>query len=390
MTVALSSVRIAGLTSIDDLTLDLTTPVTVLIGSNGAGKSNVVGALDLLGRIIDHQLQSYVAQRGGFSNLLHRSPRRGRSVDQVHLEVRGDDDQADIVGYQATVGSARGDEAIVYETIYEMPSTRGEASEQQRDSISLGNARESRLQITADESTSLEADLAQRLLPLLTGCRVFHFHDTSSDAPVKRRVDDADNLTLAPDARNIAPLLARLGKEAPALYRRIVRTVQSVAPFFEDFVLEPESGRLRLRWREKGLGYVFSADELSDGTLRFICLATLLLQPDRPSTVVLDEPELGLHPFAINQLAGLIRSASSDGGKIVLATQSVTLLGHFEPTELAVVERGTSGTTVSRLDVDALADWLAEYSVGELWEKNVLGGRPRPDSPASPQGIMGR
>jgi predicted ATPase len=159
-----------------------------------------------------------------------------------------------------------------------------------------------------------------------------------------------------------------------------------VAPYFDDFVLEPEQATIRLRWRERGLDAAFSADSLSDGTLRFICLAVLLLQDSAPGTMVLDEPELGLHPFAIHQLSALLRRAAKDR-RVVAATQSVTLLEQFSVDEVAIVERTTSGTRIQRPDPQALAQWLADYSLGELWEKNLLGGQPRPDD--SPRVVSG-
>jgi predicted ATPase len=162
--------------------------------------------------------------------------------------------------------------------------------------------------------------------------------------------------------------------------------VRTVAPYFDDFVLEPEGGAIRLRWRERGLDSVFSANNLSDGTLRFICLAVLLLQDNAPGTVVLDEPELGLHPFAIHQLAALLRRAAGDR-RVVAATQSVTLLEQFSVDEVAIVERTSEGTQIHRPESDALEEWLGDYSLGELWEKNLLGGRPRPDD--SPRVVSG-
>jgi predicted ATPase len=381
MTSALGQVRIKGLTSMSDLTLSLDTPVTVLVGPNGAGKSNLIGALQLLGRIVDGQLQETLVRRGGFATLLHRSPEPGGGADQVEIEVSGQPTDNGIVnGYRLTLRAASGDEAVLTETVM-MHNTRQHARPYEKP---LAVTRESTLRSTAEDPDPKTAGIASYVLPILTGCRVFHFHDTSSDAPVKRRVDDADNVTLAPDARNVAPLLVGIETGDPHGYRRIVRAVQTVAPFFGDFFLRPEGGRLRLRWKEKGLDNVFSADELSDGTLRFICLAALLLQPDRPATIVLDEPELGLHPFAIHQLVSLIRGAA-EGGKVILASQSVTLLSHFDATEVAVIERGPTGTTATRPNVDELSDWLAEYSLGDLWEKNLLGGRPRPDLTAPPK-----
>ena len=153
-----------------------------------------------------------------------------------------------------------------------------------------------------------------------------------------------------------------------------------MAPFFRDFVLQPEKGdRLRLRWRQSDSGIVFSANQMSDGTLRFVCLATLLLHPQLPSLVVLDEPELGLHPFAIVQLAGLLRQASVRS-RVLFATQSVTLMNQFALEDLIVVERADGASTFNRPDVEKLRGWLDDYSLGELWEKNLIGGRPGRDT----------
>lgn len=224
------------------------------------------------------------------------------------------------------------------------------------------------------------SEAARRVLSLLQGCRIYHFHDTSRTAPVKQSGSTADNLMLRSDAANLAALLTKLktsGIDQDAVaYRRIVSVVNQVAPFFDDFVLVPDGhDSIRLRWREINTEGVFSAHQMSDGTLRFICLATLLLSPALPRLVVLDEPELGLHPSAIVQLAELLRSASTRS-QVLVATQSVTLLNQFEPDDLVIVERSDAGTVLRRLNSESLEAWLAEYSIGELWEKNIIGGRP--------------
>lgn len=214
----------------------------------------------------------------------------------------------------------------------------------------------------------------------LRGCRVFHFHDTSRNAPVKQQAYTADNKSLHSDAGNLAAILLRLRANDRGRYQRIVRTVKQVAPFFRAFVLEPELApdRVRLRWQQEGADTILPVDALSDGTLRFICLATLLGQPELPGFIILDEPELGLHPFAIVQLAGMLRAASRES-QVLLATQSVTLMNQFELDDLIVVERQDGASVFDRPDPGRLSEWLAEYSLGELWEKNLLGGRPRPE-----------
>ncbi|MEN3002464.1 MAG: AAA family ATPase, partial [Armatimonadota bacterium] len=208
--------------------------------------------------------------------------------------------------------------------------------------------------------------------------RVYHFHDTTPAAPVKQRVYLGDNLALRGDAGNLAAILYRMRDEYPSHYAQVVERIREAAPFFGDFVLEPlPADRLLLRWRERGHDVVFSPDALSDGTLRYICLMTLLHQPPdwMPATILIDEPELGLHPYAIKLLAGSLRMASAHA-QLLVATQSPLLLDNFAPEEVLVAERGEAGTTIRRLDAEALQHWLEDYSMGEIWEKNLIGGRP--------------
>lgn len=179
------------------------------------------------------------------------------------------------------------------------------------------------------------------------------------------------------DAGNLAAVLLEIKSRHPHTYSRLLRSIRAVAPFFDDFVLIPDGEFIQLRWRERGLDAVFRGSALSSGTLRFICLAVLLQQPTPPATVVLDEPELGLHPLAIHQLADLMDEASS-GRRIVAATQSVTLLAQFSVEDVAVVDRVNNATTVNRPNAEELAVWLDDYSLGDLWEMNLLGGRPQP------------
>ena len=184
---------------------------------------------------------------------------------------------------------------------------------------------------------------------------------------------------LKEDAGNLGAFLYRLKSEevlAP-YYARIVQTIRQSLPFFADFELEPVNRQVTLAWREVDSDQVFEAHQAADGMLRFMALVALLQQPseDLPELLILDEPELGLHPHAITTIAGLIQSTSFNK-QVILATQSVTLLNEFGPGDVVVVERQGRESTFRRLEPKSLQEWLAQYSMGELWEKNILGGRP--------------
>ena len=207
---------------------------------------------------------------------------------------------------------------------------------------------------------------------------VFHFEDTGENAKVKQNADIYDNHKLKSDARNLASFLYLLKNHHQVYYKRILQTVQLAAPFFNDFVLNPmpeNAQRIRLRWLHKNSEDDFDISQLSDGTLRFICLTTLLLQPNPPSLIIIDEPELGLHPAAIQLLIEMLRSAATHS-QIIISTQSVEMVNHFLPEEIIVVDREKDESVFHRKSAKELETWLDEYSMGELWQMNVIGGRP--------------
>jgi predicted ATPase len=358
----LDSITVEGFTSIRAAKVSLR-DLNVLVGANGAGKSNFIAVFGMLGRIVDGELGLYVGLSGGASAVLSNDV---PPPEHIRLEV-----SFIVRGYSATLAPAAGDELIFWnETIWSR-----EPPQPGVDSMGRGH-RETRL--TADEP--LWSARARPIVRALRDCQVFHFHDTSRGAPVKQQGYISDSRSLHPDAGNLAAILLRLRESKLACYERIVSTIRQVAPFFRDFILEPEraEGRLRLRWQQAGADTVFPADALSDGTLRFICLAALLGQPELPGLVILDEPELGLHSFAIVQLAEMLRAASRES-QVLIATQSVTLMNQFELDDLIVVERREGASVFERPDPEQLNKWLADYSLGELWEKNILGGRPQPE-----------
>ncbi|MGW0519092.1 AAA family ATPase [Crossiella sp. NPDC003009] len=355
----LRRLEIEGFTSIRSATVDLGR-LNVLVGANGAGKSNFIRALELLGRIVDEDLEYFVGKNGGAAALLNSS----RDVAAVRLQL-----DAAPHGYAAVLEPA-GEDYFVFDS---ETLVSGDWTGQ------LGRGgRETKIHQVASRSPGFK--VLEDIVELLRGCRVFHFHDAGVSAPPKRTTSTADNLTLRQDAGNLAAVLIALRDDHhpgyAAAYDQIVNVIRLVAPFFRDFALEPnQEERVLLRWRQLGSDEVFSAGQMSDGTLRFVCLATLLLHPRLPAMVVLDEPELGLHPFAIVQLADLLRAASTRS-QVLIATQSVTLMNQFTVDDLIVVERAEGASRFHRPDPEALRIWLDECSLGEIWEMNLIGGRP--------------
>ena len=234
----------------------------------------------------------------------------------------------------------------------------------------------SRSTLSADDSS----DMWDTLVQLQDNWPGPFFLDASATAPIKRLASINDNRRLRSDGSNLASFLYYLSRKEHSAYEMIRGTVRLVAPFFDDFILEPQAldeDKIQLEWRHRGSDAYFDASSLSDGSLRFIALATLLLQPIRllPSLIILDEPELGLHPYAITMLCSLVKQAATRA-QVILATQSPLLLDHFEPEDVLVTERVNGRSEFNRLDRAELEEWLKDYSLGQLWEKNEIGGRP--------------
>lgn len=355
----LNSISIEGFKSIRAVSdLELRN-LNVLIGANGAGKSNFIALFRLLNQMASVNFQLSVGRQGGANALLYLGQ---KTTSQISVQLEFGRNAYRCV-WVPTV-----DERLIFAE--ETSIFYGDSVEQYEQDLGSGH-----LETKLSETGKAVSDYVWRGL---RSWKVYHFHDTSDSALVKQSRRLNDNQYLRSDAENLAAYLYRLQHSALQYYTAIRETVQMVFPIFDDFLLRPQPDNemfIRLEWRERGSDYPFMAYHLSDGTLRFICLATLLLQPELPTTILIDEPELGLHPYAIEVLASLMRSAAQRT-QLIVATQSVTLVNHFTPEDVLVVENRDRSTVVERLDAAQLSDWLDEYTLGELWEKNVFGGRP--------------
>ena len=338
--------------------------LNVLIGANGAGKSNFISLFRMLAELTEQRLQRFVAGQDGPDALLFGGRKQTASLDVEFVFGRN--------GFGFSLVPA-GDSLI-----FEREETIFFGDVRPRVEHALGSGhREALLADRVGDDT-----FASYVLPAIQGWRIYHLHDTSDAAAMRQAAVVRDNLRLKPDAGNLAPFLRRLRERHVAEFQHIVRTVRMVAPFFGDFVYRKESGeRIQLEWSEANdPDTVRGPRQLSDGTLRFICLATLLLQPPQlqPDTILIDEPELGLHPYALTVIGALLRQAS-ETKQIIVSTQSVELVNELEPDDVVVVERKQGESIFKRLDAEFLDQWLKDYALGDLWKMNILGGRPRRD-----------
>ncbi|WP_429090099.1 AAA family ATPase [Aeromonas veronii] len=353
----LSRIVIDGYKSIAHCDLKMGS-LNVLIGANGAGKSNFIGFFRLIATLLDHRLQSLVGKAGGPDALLHFGRKQSETLKGELFFGNN--------GYKFAL-EATNDNRMMFQREalwWNMSGDKGVTSghfESQADQHKTG--------------------IKQYTLPIMRRWRVYHFHDTSESAKVKQIHRINDNDYLREDGANLAAFLFRIQKNHPSHYKRIIRTIRMVAPYFGDFYLRatPDNqDSIQLEWTEKDHDIPFKASELSDGTLRFILLATVLLQPEEfmPSAIIVDEPELGLHPYAINVLAELIKSASHEH-QLIISTQSVELVNQLDAEDLIVVDKQGGSSTFKRLETASLSEWLEDYSLGDLWKKNLLGGRPQ-------------
>ena len=342
--------------------------LTALIGPNGAGKSNFISFFRMLSWALadPDNFPLYVGQQGGASTLLHDGPAKTREIEaELTLSNVAGENQ-----YAFRLFFAAGDSLIFADERYRFSDKRYDTVARWKET-GAGHRAPQLLARAAEDTTALA------IRNILRKIIVYQFHNTSDTARIRGKWRIDDNRWLKEDAGNIAPVLFRLRESDGRCYQRIVDTIRLILPFFSDFELEPQYNSLLLNWRERNSDQVFGVSQASDGMLRVIALVTLLLQPEQnlPDVLILDEPELGLHPYAINIIGGLIRAVSTKI-QVIVATQSMPLVDCFEPEDIVIVEREGRSSVFRRLDAEELGEWLEDYSLSELWEKNVLGGRP--------------
>lgn len=369
----LRTIKLKNFRSFGECSIDLSS-INILIGGNGSGKSNFISLFVLLNYIGKAKLRAWIAQKGGFDNVVYKGIQENDTID---IEFIFDSKKEGLLNvYGLSIGATEDDYIISREYIgywdkalYHEPYTTAINS--------LGN--ESKLSSYANSSSNISNDnyIAGHIYDIIKDWKIYHFDDVSPNSGKKREQRIEDGYSLNEEGDNIAAFLYFIKKKFNDNYQKIVEAVRLVAPYFNDFVLEPDilnNELIKLKWTEKDGIKEFGASLISDGTIRFICLAALLLQPFMPKIIIIDEPELGLHPLAIQILSELIKKASVKS-QIITATQSVTLLNQFEPKDIIVLDKEKNGSFIKRLNEEELSEWLQDYTLGELWESNYIGGR---------------
>lgn len=371
MAQSLDKITIKGFKSIRSLKNFELSNLNVLIGGNGAGKSNFIDFFRMLRAMMElplpglasASLKTYIADGGGSDDFLFNGP---KVTEQIEVVTR-----FGLNGYRFKLAPTADATFIIND---EARYFEGGASGWWE--LGSGQTMPELLRDKDSSGAIGGRSVAAYVYDAISSWKIYHFHDTSKVAPMRRfeTIDDSDYLRF--DAANIAPFLYDLKNDNKNVYKHIVDTIRLVAPFFDDFVLKPNKNeKVRLRWKQKGTDYPLKPHHLSDGTLRFICLTTALLQPDPPSTIIIDEPELGLHPYAIEILAELIQSTSKKT-QLIVSTQSPALVDYFEPKNIIVVNRKKGASVFQRLNKRELSSWLEDYSLGDLWRKNIVTGGP--------------
>lgn len=349
-------IEIKGFKSIKSEKIDLNS-INLLIGANGSGKSNFISFFDFLNRLYNRNLNEYIALKGGENKILHKGQ---KTTDEIEFKVEFDNGNN---GYSAKL--KLGVDGLIF--------TQEKLIFRRDNGVDISRSQdEARLKITDNFR-------AKYIIKYLEGFRKYHFHDTSEKSPFTHLSNIENDIHyLYFNGSNLAAFLYNIQKKHKIVYNNLIKTIQSIAPYFSDFYFNPNTENLlRLQWRDKYSDTVYGATDLSDGTIRFIALSVLFLQPDLPDTIIIDEPELGLHPAAIAKLSGMIKSVALKNTQVIIATQSTDLISHFGPEDILTVDQIDGCSKFKRLNKDNLELWLEDYTIDDLWKRNIINsGQP--------------
>lgn len=348
-------IEIKGYKSINSERIDLR-PINILIGANGSGKSNFISFFTFLNHLYNQNLNEYIALSGGANKILHKGQ---KTTEKISFKVEFDHGQN---GYAANIKLGASGFVFTRENL-----------------IYKGKGWDISNSLSEAKLKNSSLYRAAYVREYLNRFRKYHFHDTSNKSPFTQLSNTENDIHyLYSDGLNLAAFLFHISETDTIVYNRIIKTIKSIAPYFSDFYFKLNKEHyLRLQWKDKTSDVIYGATDLSDGTIRFIALTALFLQPNLPDTIIIDEPELGLHPAAIAKLAGMIKSVSKKKCQVIVATQSTDLISHFLPEDIITVDQVDGESKFKRLDNDELHQWLEDYTIDDLWKRNIINtGQP--------------
>ena len=371
----IESVRIRGFRSLADVELSNLRNANVLIGANGSGKSNFIRFFEMMSRMLrSRQLGEFVERHGGADDQLYGGNRVTPRME-AEIALRTEAGRND---YRFALVHAHPDRFVFTEEAFRF-SGAGFPTEARWQHAPSGQSEAEIVNMAqAPPSPGVNPTTARVIVHLLKSCHVYQFHDTSDTSNFKKRCDLDDNNYLRTNGGNLAAVLHRLEQEDVGRFDLILRHIRRVLPVIDRFQIEESYGKVSLRWKARGTDKTFGAHLTSDGSLRFFALVTLLNLPLEmlPNVLLLDEPELGLHPAAITLVGSMIKSLAADR-QIIVATQSPLLVDAFDLDEIVVADLDDGKTRFRKLESSEYKQWLDDsFTPGDLWRKNLIGGRP--------------
>ena len=368
----IESVRVRGFRSLADVEFSAMPRATVMIGANGSGKSNVIRFFEMLNWMIgERRLGEFVARNGGADDQLHGGARRTPRME-AEITLRNN---AGLNRYKFALFHAHPDRFLFGDESFSFDMCDVDV---QAEWQHLGSGHAEARIVKATIFAPYISQTARVISDLFRACAVYQFHDTSDTSNFKINWDAGDDSILRRDGGNLPALLRRLEREDAQRYEMICRQIGRILPGFDRFDIREAYGKVALRWRAKRSDKTFGAHLTSDGSLRFFALATLLNLPSDmlPDIVMLDEPELGLHPAAVELVGGMVQSLAAER-QVIVATQSPQLVSAFDLDEIFTLDLRDGETIARKLSADDYQTWLEDgFTAGQLWQKNLLGGRP--------------
>jgi predicted ATPase len=359
-------------------------PLNVLIGANGVGKSSLLDVIRLLAAAAEGRLEKAVTDAGGFSSLLTAD---GATLD-LFIAAEADRGKEPSIRYELDLAASGLYYGIGRELLTPIiPGHRGAAPHYIASQASKIRYRQNGHDVKPDwDYRASETALSQvprnhrdseRFRQSLVGISpVYHSLDVSRRSAVRNPQVLTHALAPGIDGEDLVSCLYTIRETDRARFEIIEDTLRAAFPTFERLDFPPfAGGRLMLGWRDRDFDRPFHAGELSEGTLRFLWLAAILLAPELPSIILIDEPEVSLHPQILHLVADLLRE-TSERTQLVIATHSDRLVRSLSPHELLICDQDSEGGMITRrADELDLSGWLEDYTMDQLWSKGILGGR---------------